>query len=66
MKRKNEQASNNSCLLLFSYVSLKKFLLHFHLASQLKSFKAFSMPAFSGLFLVLMKRVICTSEGSFF
>lgn len=57
-KKKNGQASNNRCFLFFSYVSLKKFFLHSHQASQLKFFKAFSIPAFSEHFLTVMKRVM--------
>lgn len=46
-KEKNGHDSDNRCLLFFSYLIYKKFLLHFHPASQLKFFfKAFSRRAF--------------------
>lgn len=66
-KEKKWTGSNNRCLLLCSYLSRKKFLLYFYLASQLKFFfKAFSMPAFLELFLLLMKRVMYASEKFIF
>lgn len=66
-KRKTEQAGNNRCLLLYIHISLKKSLLHFRQASPLKFFfKAFSMPPFTEIFPILMKRVMYSSEDSFF
>jgi hypothetical protein len=49
-----------------SYLTQKKFLLHFHAASQLKFFyMAFSISTFSELFLILRKRVMHTSKVIF-